>query len=140
MEAEHLISNEILGLNHETIVLAGKAYTIYPPSIITLSRVIRHLEDIPDTKDKSEIEIIRIIERQARQNAKGLSEAILQGDKLRMIRLLILQRKLLRANGKELKDAVAVFMQLIGVTDFFVAAVSMGAAQQIIHKPEETTL
>jgi len=139
MEAEHLIANEILGLNHETVLLAGKAYTIYPPSIITLSRVVRHLEDMPDMTDKTNIEILKITERHARKDAKGLAEAILHGDKLRPVKLYFLRRELYHANGKELKDAVNVFMQLSGAADFFVSAVTIGAAQQIIHKPEEIT-
>ena len=50
-----IISESIIGTDFRTVFVAGKAYTVYPPTIHKLSGAISHLSNIQDAESLREV-------------------------------------------------------------------------------------
>lgn len=50
-----IVSESIIGNDFRTVFVAGKAYTVYPPTIYKLSGAISHLSGIQDADNLKEV-------------------------------------------------------------------------------------
>ena len=50
-----IISESIVGSDFRTIIVGGKSYTVYPPTIHKLAGAISHLSDVKDAESMREI-------------------------------------------------------------------------------------
>ena len=50
-----IISESIVGSDFRTIIVGGKSYTVYPPTIHKLAGAISHLSDMKDAESMREI-------------------------------------------------------------------------------------
>lgn len=50
-----IISESIIGMDFRTVIVGGKSYTVYPPTIHKLSGAISHLSNIQDAESLRDV-------------------------------------------------------------------------------------
>lgn len=50
-----IISESIIGMDFRTVIVGGKSYTVYPPTIHKLAGAISHLSNIQDAESLREV-------------------------------------------------------------------------------------
>ncbi len=133
-----LSADEVLNMNFEIVKLAGYSYTIYPVGIKTFARMVSCIEKV-EIKESESVKMLNDVVKSNANNARYLTYAIL-GDKVEgvfgKLRFWRVHKQIVKANGKELKNALLKVRDLIVLEDFFDCAVLTWAATRIIGQEE----
>jgi hypothetical protein len=120
--AAKLVSESIIGASFKTVVVGGKACTLYPPTIRTIARAIRHFAAIDMQGAETGAEVIARIPASSGALVRGLAVLMAGGGGFRALRERHLRRLLLDSSCAELREAMTAAVSLIGAQDFFVSA------------------
>ena len=118
-EAAKIISESLSGSNFKTVLLAGKAYTIYPPTIKIIVRALGALSKVDMNEKQSELSIIGEIPSNAPHIIKGISAFIVGDVNNWRWKAHRLGKRLYKATPKELNEAFKAIIELIQGKDFF---------------------
>ncbi|WP_321437255.1 hypothetical protein [uncultured Bacteroides sp.] len=118
-EAAKIISESLSGTNFKTVLLAGKAYTIYPPTIKIVVRALGPLSKVDINEKQSELSIIGEIPSNAPHIIKGISAFIVGDVNNWRWKAHRLGKQLEKATPKELNEAFKAIIELIQGKDFF---------------------
>jgi hypothetical protein len=135
-EAAKIISESLSGTNFKTVLLAGKAYTIYPPTIKIISRALGPLSQIEMNEKQNELSVIGEIPSNAPHIIKSISAFIIGDVKNWRWKAYRLGKQLEKATPSELNEALKAAVGLIQGQDFFDCAalaqnvVKMAASQK----------
>lgn len=126
--AAKIISDAIIGNDFKTVIIADKAYTIYPPTIHKLSGAISCLSQV-DLKEGSTVkELLLSLEDSPLHCASALSWLVVGNDTL--------SKKLSKGTYEEVVDALCEAFSLIS-TEVFLKAVSLAkSVASLAAKPK----
>ncbi len=137
-EGYQLSADEVLNANFEVVQLAGRNYTIYPPTIKTLARMVSCIEKV-EIKENESVEMLNDIVKSNANSTQYLTYAIL-GNRVNgvfgKLRFWWVHKQIMNANSKELKNALLKVRNLIGLEDFFACAVLTWTATKITQQEE----
>lgn len=121
-EASRLVSDSITGDCFKSVVLGGKMYIVYAPTIYIIGRALKHLSKISIGGAKTTGDIISHIPTQGEFIAEALS-VLITGDSLfRACKCWYLRRRIIHSTPKELSEAFESAISLIQAQDFFECA------------------
>lgn len=108
-----IVSESIIGSDFRTIIVNGKSYTVYPPTIHKLAGAISHLSGVQDADNLKEV-LLSLGESEA--YSKALSWLIVGNDSLSV--------ELAKGTYKENVDALEEALSMID-SKVFLKAVSL---------------
>ncbi len=139
-KAAKLTTSSLLGIDFKNILIAGKVYSIYPPTIKIMCRAFRYWADLDfNTEGQTRLTVIPQIPKNISPILKGLS-VFVTGD----VRWWKIKSKLLYLKWrygkrsvlpKEMNEAVVSAIELIQAEDFFICASSVSSVVTLAAKP-----
>ena len=108
-----IVSESIIGSDFRTIIVNGKSYTVYPPTIHKLAGAISHLSGVQEAENLRDV-LLSLGESEA--YSKALSWLIVGNDSLSV--------ELAKGTYKENVDALEVALSMID-SKVFLKAVSL---------------
>ena len=125
-EAAKLVADSALNIAFKTIWIGGQAYTVHPPTMKGICRILSHWSmtefEVKQTDGLfSDVDAIKQIPRAYRPQIRGIASAIVGEGLFSRIKERILLRQL-NPTSKELVDACDTIKNLMGATDFFQSA------------------
>lgn len=108
-QAAKKVSDSLLSSDYKTIIIANKAYTVYPPTIKTICKIISHFSCVKDV-----YEGLEDIELSRKELVNGISCFICSDESL--------SEELSNGTWNELKNVMDELIPLLTPDDFFVCA------------------
>lgn len=135
-EAAKLVSDSLLGEDFKTVFLGGKAYTIHAPVTKVICRIVKEWSciDFNSSKEQTLVSVIAQIPKNRKPIIKGLCRAIVGNTIFSIFKAWKLERTL-DGTTKELNEAVATTIDLMGAEAFFHCALSCESVTKTIAKP-----
>lgn len=118
-QAAGLVSGAIGDGVFKTVVLGGRAYTVYAPTIYVIGKMLGVLGCVDLEGVQTKPEVVRVIPEQGRWIAMAVAVAITGDVRLARVRAWRLHRRLLHVTPKELFEAFREVVGLIQAQDFF---------------------
>ncbi|GEM_PF-244478 len=138
-EAANLVTDSLLGIDFQSVVIAGEAYTIYPPTIKILSRGLKEWSAVDIEINKEQQISFANIPDNAPLILKGLSFFIVGDVADYETEANKLYEKWMNgtpgASIKEMFDACKIVSELLGINDFFGCAVLLKSVVMMAAKP-----
>lgn len=118
-QAAGLVSGAIGDGVFKTVVLGGRAYTVYAPTIYVIAKLLRPLGCVDLEGAQTKPEVVRVMPAQGRWIALAVAVAITGDVRFAGVRAWWLHRRLLHATPRELFEAFREVVGLIQAQDFF---------------------
>lgn len=119
------VSDAILGMDFRTVVVAGKAYTVTPPTIHRLAGAVRHLSGMKDAHTVREV-ILSLGDMERLSRALSW---LVRGDES-------LSEELAEGTVGEVADAIESAADMIGIKDFRKAVSSAKSVSLLAARPK----
>ncbi|NDV84888.1 hypothetical protein [Bacteroides sp. 51] len=121
-KASELIADSIIGQSFVTVLIAGKAYTMYPPVIKVICRAISAFSKVDLKEEYTRLSILGEIPTSAPHITSGIASLLAGNTWNWRWKKFWIKKKLQSATIKELNDAFIRIIPLIGGDDFFAIA------------------
>lgn len=121
----NVVSNAILGMDFRTVVIAGKAYTVKPPTIHRLAGAISHLSGVKEAETVKEV-IMTLGDMGKLADALSW---LIKGDES-------LSEELAGGTVGEVADAIETVADMISIKDFRKAASSAKSVSLLAARPK----
>ena len=135
-EAAKLVSDSILDESFATIKVGKKAYTIYPPTIKVLCRVVSEFSKIGMDGEYNKLTVLAELPVNMPHIVKGLSFLIVGNVKCRRWKVHRAGKSLRSLSLQELKNVIEEILPLLGGDAFFACAASLKSMSKIAAKPK----
>lgn len=135
-EGANLVSESLLGNSFVTVSIGQNVYSVYPPTIKVLCRVVSAFSKIGMEGEYTKTSVLSEIPNNAECIIEGLA-ALIVGDCKHCKWKTYKVRKILRsATCSELKEAIELALPLLGGDDFFEVAALAKQIAGIAAKPK----
>lgn len=118
-QAAGLVSGAIGDGVFKTVVLGGRAYTVYAPTIYVIAKMLKPLAEVDTEGMRTKPEVVRLMPEQGRRIALAVAVAVTGDVRCARFRARWLGRRLVHATPAELYEAFREVVGLIQAQDFF---------------------
>lgn len=121
-KAAELVSDSILGNSFITVVISGKPYTVYPPTIKVICRAVSSFSKMGVDGEYTKLSVIGEIPENTPHIVKGLASLIVGDVKCWRWKSRRVEKVFMSSTLQELKEVTESIIPLIGGDDFFAVA------------------
>ena len=130
-KAAKLVSNSLLDQQFVTKHIAGKTYTIYPPTIRVLCRAISQFSLIGMDGTYNRLDVLAEMPQNVPYILRGLAYLIVGEKPFGRYRSFVVAHRLSKATLEELRECVDAILPLLGGDDFFACAASLKSIAKV---------